>query len=200
MPPLACWTSRTSRFPACTPRATWSAACSMATIPVAQDWPAPPSSGASRDRRPRPRPDLTVRTGCSRVRRARVRGMATIVGAKVHVGAVDEVRNRGCVQVSGGGHGIAVFAHEGRFYAVDNRCPHMGFPLSRGTVHDGLLTCHWHHARFDLQGGGTLDPFADNVRTYPILVEDGSVYVLTEDRPDQPSRSTYWLGRLEEGL
>jgi nitrite reductase/ring-hydroxylating ferredoxin subunit len=126
--------------------------------------------------------------------------MSTVTGAKVYVGSVEDVTARGCVQVSGGGHGIAVFAQEGRFNAVDNRCPHMGFPLSRGTVHDGLLTCHWHHARFDLEGGGTLDPFADNVRTFPVLVEDGSVYVLTEDRPDQNSRTGYWLGRLEEGL
>jgi len=126
--------------------------------------------------------------------------MTTITSARVHVGTVEDVQARGCVQVSGGGFGIAVFAHEGRFYAVDNRCPHMGFPLSRGTVHDGLLTCHWHHARFDLEGGGTLDPFADNVRTFPVLVEEGSVYVLTDDRPDQASRTMYWVGRLEEGL
>jgi nitrite reductase/ring-hydroxylating ferredoxin subunit len=126
--------------------------------------------------------------------------MTTVTGAKVYIGLVEDVKARGCVQVSGGGHGIAVFAHEDHFYAVDNRCPHMGFPLSRGTVHDGLLTCHWHHARFDLEGGGTLDPFADNVRTFPIVVEDGSVYVVTEERPEQGSRSAYWLGRLEEGL
>src|SRR5262249_5103360 len=87
-----------------------------------------------------------------------------------------------------------------RVYAVDNRCPHMGFPLSRGTVRDGLLTCHWHHARFDLDGGGTLDPFADNVRTFPVLVEDGSVYILLEDRRGEAPRTTYWLGRLVEGL
>jgi hypothetical protein len=48
--------------------------------------------------------------------------MTTVTSAKVHVGSVDDVQARGCVQVSGGGHGIAVFAHEGRFYAVDNRC------------------------------------------------------------------------------
>ena len=45
--------------------------------------------------------------------------------------------------------------------AVDNRCPHMGFPLHRGTLRDGILTCHWHHARFDLESGGTFDQFAD---------------------------------------
>jgi nitrite reductase/ring-hydroxylating ferredoxin subunit len=126
--------------------------------------------------------------------------MTTIASARVYVGSIQDVQARGCLQVSGGGQNIAVFAHEGRVYAIDNRCPHMGFPLSRGTVHDGLLTCHWHHARFDLEGGGTLDPFADNVRTFPVLIEDGSVYVLTEDRPDHSSRTTYWFGRLEEGL
>jgi nitrite reductase/ring-hydroxylating ferredoxin subunit len=126
--------------------------------------------------------------------------MTTITSTRVHAGSVDDVQARGCVQVSGGGLGLAVFAHEGRFFACDNRCPHMGFPLSRGTVHDGLLTCHWHHARFDLEGGGTLDPFADNVRTFPVVVENGQVYVLTEDRPEQGSRTPYWFGRLEEGL
>lgn len=45
----------------------------------------------------------------------------------------------------------------GKVLAVDNRCPHMGFPLDRGTVRDGILTCHWHHARFDLATGGTFD-------------------------------------------
>jgi nitrite reductase/ring-hydroxylating ferredoxin subunit len=33
----------------------------------------------------------------------------------------------------------------------------MGFPLSKGTVKDSILTCHWHHARFDLNNGGTFD-------------------------------------------
>src|SRR5882724_10045849 len=71
---------------------------------------------------------------------------------------------------------VVVFWDRGRAWAIEDRCPHMGFPLHRGSVHDGLLTCHWHHARFDLEGGGTLDPFADNVRTFPVQVEDGAVY------------------------
>ena len=33
----------------------------------------------------------------------------------------------------------------------------MGFPLDRGSVEDGTLTCHWHHARFDLESGCTFD-------------------------------------------
>ena len=38
----------------------------------------------------------------------------------------------------------------------------MGFPLHRGTVSDGILTCHWHHARFDSRSGGTFDQWADD--------------------------------------
>ncbi len=125
--------------------------------------------------------------------------MSVITAERVRVGSVAELRQRGCTVINAAGHGIAVFAHDGHFFAVDNRCPHMGFPLSRGTVRDGLLTCHWHHARFDLAGGGTLDPFADNVRSFPIDVAGDDVFVVVDDAvPD--SRGASWLGRLEEGL
>lgn len=125
--------------------------------------------------------------------------MQTARAERVRVGSVTDVQERGCTVISAGGHGIAVFAHEGQFFAVDNRCPHMGFPLSRGTVRDGLLTCHWHHARFDLAGGGTLDPFADNVRTYPLAVDGDDVWLVLDDQAAGDRRS-YWLGRLNEGL
>jgi nitrite reductase/ring-hydroxylating ferredoxin subunit len=125
--------------------------------------------------------------------------MTTIATDRVRVGSATELRDRGCTVISAGGHLIAVFAHEGRFSAVDNRCPHMGFPLSRGTVRDGLLTCHWHHARFDLEGGGTLDPFADNVRRFSVVVEADDVFVVL-DAATNDDRRGQWLGRLEEGL
>src|SRR5579883_2161882 len=85
----------------------------------------------------------------------------------VRLASLEDVRRKGVVVVSGGRHGIALFYYEDTVYAVDNRCPHMGFPLSRGSCRDGILTCHWHHARFDLRSGGTFDPFADDVRVYP---------------------------------
>src|SRR5438132_13655699 len=86
----------------------------------------------------------------------------------VRAGSLAALEWAGVLVVAPAGHTVALYLHEGRVYAVDNRCPHMGFPLSQGTVEDGLLTCHWHHARFDLASGGTLDPFADDVRSYPV--------------------------------
>ncbi|HET8629392.1 MAG TPA: Rieske (2Fe-2S) protein [Thermomicrobiales bacterium] len=123
---------------------------------------------------------------------------ATDTAGLVRVGAVEDLQQRCQMVVSGGRHGIAVFWHEGRAYAVDNRCPHMGFPLSRGSVRGGILTCHWHHARFDLASGGTFDPFADDVQVYPTRVVDGVVWV--DPRPVARDRRGHWKARLEDGL
>jgi len=113
-------------------------------------------------------------------------------------GSLDEIREKGCLVVSGERHGIAVFYHEGRVYAVDNRCPHMGFPLSKGSLRCGILTCHWHHARFDLESGGTFDPFADDVRVYPTTIEDGRVWI--DPRAGAGDRINKSLARLQDGL
>ena len=68
--------------------------------------------------------------------------MTTTIAGHIRAGTVEEIKTRGCTVVTGGGHAIAVFHHDGELFAVDNRCPHMGFPLDRGSVKDGILTCH----------------------------------------------------------
>ena len=100
--------------------------------------------------------------------------------------------------VSASGRTILVLLDHGQVYALDNRCPHMGFPLHRGTVRDGILTCHWHHAKFDLAGGCTLDPFADDVPSFRAEVLDGIVYVNTQ--PLEPTAIDHWSHKLQEGL
>jgi nitrite reductase/ring-hydroxylating ferredoxin subunit len=94
---------------------------------------------------------------------------------------------------------IALFHHEGEVRAVNNRCPHMGFPLARGSVEEGVLTCHWHHARFELSCGDTFDPWADDVAAYPTLVHDDTVYVNPRPGRDLPPAQR-WADRLEDGL
>ncbi|HLZ07334.1 MAG TPA: Rieske 2Fe-2S domain-containing protein, partial [Chloroflexota bacterium] len=113
----------------------------------------------------------------------------------VRAGTVAEIADKGCVVVSGAGHGIAVFHHDGQVYAVDNRCPHMGFPLSKGSLRCGILTCHWHHARFDLESGGTFDPFADDARVYPVEVSGDDVWI--DVRAGAGDRIAKSLGRLQ---
>src|SRR5207245_144126 len=116
----------------------------------------------------------------------------------IRVAPLTELQQKGCFVVRGADRPIAVFAYDGRISAVDNRCPHLGFPLSRGTVQDGILTCHWHHARFDLQSGCTFDLFADDVPAYEVEVRDGIVYVATTQRQAKPRE--YYFRRLNEGM
>jgi nitrite reductase/ring-hydroxylating ferredoxin subunit len=117
----------------------------------------------------------------------------------VRVADADDLRDDSPQIVQADGSSVALFFHEGKFHAVDNRCPHMGFPLSKGSVEDGILTCHWHHARFELDCGDTFDPFADDVQTYPVEVRDGEVYVRPNPPRDVPPEE-HWRERLEDGL
>ena len=68
----------------------------------------------------------------------------------VRVARLDELRAKRMMVVKGERCPILVVWHDDRIYALDNRCPHLGFSLHRGSVACGILTCHWHHARFDL--------------------------------------------------
>ncbi len=118
---------------------------------------------------------------------------------EVVVGNVDDIKAKGVTVVGGPYCPIAVFFHQGRFYAVDNRCPHMGFPLHRGSVETGLLTCPWHHARFDLSSGCTFDLWADDVMSFPVGVRDGTVIVFVPALEPSVVRS-HWLTRLRQGM
>jgi nitrite reductase/ring-hydroxylating ferredoxin subunit len=112
--------------------------------------------------------------------------------------SLSELKKAGVKVVKGEGNAIAVAYHEGQVYAVDNRCPHMGFPLHLGSLCDGILTCHWHHARFDLQSGGTLDPWADDVPTYSTEIRNGEVWVASRSRKRKGRQRD--RDRLREGL
>lgn len=92
----------------------------------------------------------------------------------IKAGSVEELREQGSKLIKGG---IVVLYHEDNVHALDNRCPHLGFPLHMGSLCNGILTCHWHHARFDVCSGGTLDPWADDVPVHDITVHEGLIYV-----------------------
>jgi nitrite reductase/ring-hydroxylating ferredoxin subunit len=119
-------------------------------------------------------------------------------GTFVRAARADDVRTQGVLVVHAAGQTIALFHHEDRFFAVDNRCPHMGFPLHKGSCRNGILTCHWHHARFDLASGGTFDPFADDVRAYPTRVQDGDIWI--DLSPPKTAPLERYRARLADGL
>ena len=125
--------------------------------------------------------------------------MTTTVAAEAYqrIASVAEVTQVGLHTVRVNGHVIVLVHHEGEIYALDNRCPHMGFPLDRGSVQDGILTCHWHHARFDLCTGGSFDLWADDTPNFPVEVRNGDVFVDVTPRHDPVEHQRR---RLDVGL
>jgi nitrite reductase/ring-hydroxylating ferredoxin subunit len=116
----------------------------------------------------------------------------------VPVASLEEVRRRGVMVTQAGDRSLAVFADGAEIHAVDNRCPHMGFPLDRGSVKDGILTCHWHEARFELASGCTFDLWADDAISYPTEVRGDRVWVATS--PRQQRDAAYHRLRLRRGM
>jgi nitrite reductase/ring-hydroxylating ferredoxin subunit len=113
-------------------------------------------------------------------------------------GSLEELKAKGRLVVHGRHRPILVMYDRGRVFALDNRCPHMGFPLERGSLEDGILTCHWHHARFDLESGCTFDLWADDVPICPVEVRNADVWVKTSFGHTDPG--AHWRQRLADGL
>jgi nitrite reductase/ring-hydroxylating ferredoxin subunit len=61
------------------------------------------------------------------------------------------------------------------YFAVEDKCPHAGYPLSHGKcMEDGTLMCIYHRYRFDLETGQS---GADYVQTYPVRVDEVGVFI-----------------------
>ena len=116
----------------------------------------------------------------------------------IRVATLEELKSAGMVVVRGTRCPLLVVYDDGKVFALDNRCPHLGFPLHRGSVEDGILTCHWHHARFDLASGCTFDLWADDVPTAPIEIRDDVVWICPHTR--YTDGDAHWRNRLREGL
>src|SRR3954452_17684756 len=116
----------------------------------------------------------------------------------IYAGRLKELKTKGRLVVHGR-HRPVLLVHEGgQVFAFDNRCPHMGFPLDRGSVEDGILTCHWHHARFELASGCTFDLWADDIPTAAVELREGALWVAPETR--FTDGDAHWRNRLREGL
>ena len=96
------------------------------------------------------------------------------------------------------GRSIALFQHQGNLYATDNQCPHMGYPLTRGRVRNGVLTCDWHGWAYDMRGGGCFTGGCDDLDTFPVEVRDSAIYIDVRSGGSKRKDAHFLL--LKEGL
>lgn len=118
----------------------------------------------------------------------------------VRIGATEELQRRGMLLGKVGDLPVMVVRDGDEVYAIEDRCPHLGFPLHRGTVECGMVTCHWHHARFDLASGCTLDPWADDAVGFDATVDGDAVYVRRRGRAGTAVAAQRLREGIEQGL
>ncbi|MCP4550132.1 MAG: Rieske 2Fe-2S domain-containing protein [bacterium] len=75
------------------------------------------------------------------------------------------------------GYDIAVFNTGDDVFAVENRCPHMGAPLSEGEIVDHHICCHQHSWIIDLDTGMVLNRDGEYAATYPVTIKDDKIFV-----------------------
>lgn len=94
------------------------------------------------------------------------------------IGTLDDIPRRGARCVKAGATDIAVFrTADDQVFALEDRCPHKGGPLSQGIVHDCRVTCPLHNWVLDLATGEAVGPDEGAARTIPVRLEDGRILI-----------------------
>ena len=76
---------------------------------------------------------------------------------------------------------IAVFNEGGKYFAIDDLCPHMGASLGAGEVQDGIVTCPWHAWRFKICDGTWCDNPKLSVDCFDVRVAGENIQIRIED-------------------
>ena len=100
-------------------------------------------------------------------------------GKKITVGAVDAVpAGRGAtVQLKSGGE-VALFNAGGKFYAIENFCPHKGSPLADSRLYGNVVECNSHGWRFDVRSGECFTKQSCSIESYEVVIEDGMIKII----------------------
>ncbi|WP_419915009.1 nitrite reductase small subunit NirD [Hoeflea sp.] len=94
----------------------------------------------------------------------------------VAVGALNDIPRRGARCVEYGETTIAVFrTADDRVFALEDRCPHKGGPLSQGIVHDGCVTCPLHNWVISLESGQAQGADDGSTAAFAVKVEGDMV-------------------------
>lgn len=96
----------------------------------------------------------------------------------IEVGQVDDIPVLGARVVRSAQGDIAIFRNtQNEIFALRDRCPHKGGPLSQGIVYDRRVSCPLHNWVISLESGAATGPDTGCTQNYPVRVEDGIIYL-----------------------
>jgi len=96
----------------------------------------------------------------------------------IEIARVEEIPKNGMKRVSFGGLEILLVNADGKFYAVENQCPHKGYSLYLGTLEGEVLTCGFHYAKFNITTGKSLEAATHKpLKTYKVKIQNSSILV-----------------------
>jgi nitrite reductase (NADH) small subunit len=91
---------------------------------------------------------------------------------------LDDIPRQGARVVRHGNLDIAVFrTADDAVFALEDRCPHKGGPLSQGIVHGRRVTCPMHNWNVELESGCAVAPDVGCAREFPVRVDAGRVWI-----------------------
>ncbi len=94
------------------------------------------------------------------------------------IGPLEHIPQRGARVVKTARRDIAVFRTAGdEIFALENRCPHKGGPLSEGIVHGRKVACPLHNWTIDLESGAATGADRGCARSFRVKIEKGRVYL-----------------------
>ena len=96
---------------------------------------------------------------------------------QVRVASVGEVPPGEGRVVEAEGRGLALFNVDGRYFVLDNSCPHRGGPLGEGDLEGPTVTCPWHAWRWDVTTGANVNNPAVRVANLPVSVDGDAIFV-----------------------
>jgi 3-phenylpropionate/trans-cinnamate dioxygenase ferredoxin component len=93
--------------------------------------------------------------------------------------AADDIDPEDVIGFEHAGHEYAIYrSADNAFFITDGHCTHERTLLCDGLVMGGVIECPMHNGRFDYTSGKALGaPVLVDLRTYPVKVEDGTVYL-----------------------
>ena len=100
-------------------------------------------------------------------------------GEWLPVAARADVPEGDVIAVTVGDHDIALYGVEGGVYATANICTHGHARLCEGFLEGNEIECPLHQGRFDVTTGkAVLEPVTEDIRTFPVKIEDGQVLLV----------------------